>query len=472
MFLRFIAVQALLSALLLAGTAAWSQPLSPPGLSAGRSAAQSSILGAEQAFALTPPEQNAIRTEADDRRRLELHWTIAPGHYLYRDQLRLRDALGQALPLRIPQGQSRDDAFFGNVQVFHQELRVQAAMPERPEQWPLELQWQGCAEAGICYPVQQQSIRAAQLDLDKTAQPTTPDPVNTAAASASPLQALALPASVLIGPLAFPSMALATFLAMFASQWWARRKQRQGAQPMEALLLRATLAGLLAARATYVAQWWPEYWSSLRASPAGALQILDIRDGGWNLWAGLLAAALWGAWSARRHAVLRRGVLQSLGLGAFILVTAYALRNWVEPTRPLLPALTLVSAGAQPTDLRSYPGQALAINLWASWCPPCKREMPVLAQAQKDHPEVRFIWINQGEDAATVLRYLQSMPLPVSQVLLDPEQLASRHWQQRGLPSTYFYDASGQLRSMRMGELSRASLAEQLRTIAPARPAP
>jgi len=98
--------------------------------------------------------------------------------------------------------------------------------------------------------------------------------------------------------------------------------------------------------------------------------------------------------------------------------------------------------------------------------------MPVLAQAQKDHPEVRFIWINQGEDAATVLRYLQSMPLPVSQVLLDPEQLAGQHWQQRGLPSTYFYDANGQLHSMRMGELSRASLAEQLSRIAPARPAP
>ncbi|NIF82348.1 redoxin family protein [Comamonas sp. Tr-654] len=472
MFLRFIAVQALLSVLLLTGSAAWSQPLSAPSLSAGKSAAQSLILGAEQAFALMPPEQSTIRTEANGRRLLELHWTIAPGHYLYREQLRLRDALGQALPLQIPRGQSLDDAFFGKVQVFHQELRVRAALPERPEQWPLKLQWQGCAEAGICYPVQQQSIRAAQMDLDKTAQATAPAPVNTKAASASPLQALALPASVLIGPLAFPSMALATFVAMFASQWWARRKQRQGGQPMEALLLHATLAGLLAARAAYVVQWWPEYWSSVSASAAGALQILDIRDGGWNLWAGLLAAALWAIWSARKQAPLRRGVLQSLCLGAVILLAAHALRNWVEPPQPPLPALTLVSAGAQPTDLRSYRGQALVVNLWASWCPPCKREMPVLAQAQKDHPEVRFIWINQGEDAATVLRYLQSMPLPVAQVLLDPEQLAGRHWQQRSLPSTYFYDANGQLRSMRMGELSRASLAEQLSSIAPARLAP
>jgi prolipoprotein diacylglyceryltransferase len=73
------------------------------------------------------------------------------------------------------------------------------------------------------------------------------------------------------------------------------------------------------------------------ASPASVLQILDIRDGGWNLWAGLLVAALWAAWSCRSHALLKRGVLQSLGVGAFILMAAYALRNWVEPPESSLP---------------------------------------------------------------------------------------------------------------------------------------
>ncbi len=470
MSLRPIAVLALLSAPLLAGTVAWSQPPSAPGLNTDKPAAHSLILEAEQAFALTPPEQTARGTEADGRRLLELHWTIAPGHYLYREPLHLRDALGQTLPLQLPQSQTLSNAFFGKVQVFREELRVQAVLPERPEQWPLELQWQGCADAGICYPVQQRSIHAAPVDMDRTAQATTSASGNTEAASTGLLRALALPASVLIGPLVLPTMAVAVLLAMLASQWWARRKQRQDGQPMEALLLHATLAGLLAARAAYVAQWWTEYRAPMSASPASAWKILDVRDGGWNLWAGLVAAAIWTIWGSRAHAPLRRGVLQSLGLGAFVLVAAYALRNWVPAPRPALPALTLVSAAAQPTNLRSYRGQALVVNLWASWCPPCKREMPVLAQAQKEHPEVRFVWINQAEDAATVLRYLRSMPLPASQVLLDPEQLASQHWRQRGLPSTYFYDAHGQLQSQRMGELSRASLAEQLRTLAPGVP--
>jgi prolipoprotein diacylglyceryltransferase len=55
-------------------------------------------------------------------------------------------------------------------------------------------------------------------------------------------------------------MALAAFLALFASQWWARLRQRQSNQPVETVLLHATLAGLVAAaRTAYVVQWWPEY---------------------------------------------------------------------------------------------------------------------------------------------------------------------------------------------------------------------
>jgi hypothetical protein len=93
--------------------------------------------------------------------------------------------------------------------------------------------------------------------------------------------------------------------------------------------------------------------------------------------------------------------------------------------------------------------------------------MPVLAQAQQQRPDVRFIWINQGEAAEAVMGYLRSVqataPLPPAQVLFDPQQQAGRHWRQQGLPSTYFHGADGRLCSMRMGELSRASLAEHMK---------
>lgn len=462
-----LAAAALLSASLLTEMAGAAKPLQVPVLSHGSAAAPTQeVLPSDQAFVLESFGQSAIKTGANQQQLLQLRWTIAPGYYLYRDQLKLSDAQGQPVELEIPAGETLSDAFFGTVQVFHQTLSVQAALPQKAGQWPLQLQWQGCAHVGVCYPPQTQSISAQQLGLE-SAQDTAS---LTSVPSSAPgwLQSLALPPSVQVGPLALPTMAVAVLIALFLSQWWGRRQQLRTGQPVEALLLRATLLGLLAARLAYMGQWWREYLGQL---PAGLLQIVDIRDGGFNLWAGLLAAVGWTLWRSRNQALLRRGTLQALAAGALILIASHALRTWTEPQKQPLPALSLVSASAQTIDLRSYQGQPLVINLWATWCPPCRREMPVLAQAQKERPDVRFVWINQGEDAQTVLRYLQTMQLPPDQVLLDRQQQASQHWRQRGLPSTYFYDGQGQLRSTRMGELSRASLAEHLAGIAP-RPAP
>ena len=472
-----LAASALLSAALL-GLGAAAQTLQVPGLVSSKTVQTASsaqdVLSADQAFALIEPAPGAIKNE-NGQLHLQLQWRIAQGYYLYRDSIKLTDAQGQSLPLNIPPGETLNDAFFGTVQVFHDALNVSAALPQRAEQWPLQLQWQGCAHAGVCYPPQRQSIAAQQLGLAANATASTADtpPVAPPSRPSPPslLQSLALPASVLIGPLALPTMAVAAFLALFLSQWWARRQQQRHAQPVESLLMRATLLGLLAARLAYVAQWWREYLLPVAQSPAHALQLIDIRDGGWNLWAGLVATLAWVVWRARHNAVLRRSTLQAVAAGAFIVIAAHALRYWVEAEKPSLPAISFVNAAAASVDLRSYQGQPVVINLWATWCPPCRREMPVLAQAQKEHPDIRFVWVNQGENAQTVVRYLQTMALPPAQVLLDPDQRASAHWQQRGLPSTYFYDAQGELRGTRMGELSRASLAEQLARIATARPA-
>ncbi|MBV8250770.1 MAG: redoxin family protein [Comamonas sp.] len=445
-----IAASALASALLL--PAAWAQPLQVPGLAA---TTQAEVLSAEQAFVLQRPALGADNTPAP---KLALAWSIAPGYYLYRDQIRITDAQGRSLSLEVPAGESLTDPFFGRVQVFHQQLDVQASLPEHSSQWPLQVHWQGCAHLGVCYQPQQATVTERQLGLEQP-----PAPVDRAEPDQPPLPTpdhwLALPPSLSLGPLVLPTMALAALLAIFVGQCWAASRQRRSGRPVEALLLQATAAGLISARLAYVALWWREYLAEL---PSGLLQVVDIRDGGWNLWAGLLAALLWTFWRGRRDSGLRRSALQALAAGALILVTAQALRTLPAPQPAALPAMAFVNAAAQTVDLRSHTGQPLVINLWASWCPPCRREMPALAQAQKEHPEIRFVWINQGEDAAAVLRYLQTMALPPEQVLLDPQLRAGQHWQQRGLPSTFFYDAGGRLQGMRMGELSRASLAEQL----------
>ena len=116
-------------------------------------------------------------------------------------------------------------------------------------------------------------------------------------------------------------------------------------------------------------------------------------------------------------------------------------------------------------DLAQFEGKPTVINLWATWCPPCVREMPVLHEAQAAKPEVNFVFINQGESAQRIGSWLAARNLPLRNVLLDTKGQALSAFNQRGLPTTLFFDAKGRLVGTRTGELSAASLAEKLKSI-------
>lgn len=80
---------------------------------------------------------------------------------------------------------------------------------------------------------------------------------------------------------------------------------------------------------------------------------------------------------------------------------------------------------------------------------------------------MNFVFINQGESAQRVSGWLASRNLPLRNVLLDSRGQALETFNQRGLPTTLFFDAKGRLKSTRTGELSAATLAEKLESIAP-----
>src|SRR3546814_7473677 len=65
-------------------------------------------------------------------------------------------------------------------------------------------------------------------------------------------------------------------------------------------------------------------------------------------------------------------------------------------------------------------GEPMVVNLWATWCPPCRREMPVLAKAQEERGDVTFVFVNQGESESEIRDYLRESHLQLSNVLLDP----------------------------------------------------
>jgi thiol-disulfide isomerase/thioredoxin len=134
-----------------------------------------------------------------------------------------------------------------------------------------------------------------------------------------------------------------------------------------------------------------------------------------------------------------------------------------------LPQLELRTLEGGAVQLADTGGQPTVINLWASWCLPCRREMPQLARAAIDHPQVRFLYINQGEGAAAVVSFLQDQPaVRRGDVLLDPRQLVGNALGSVGLPTTYFFAADGTHRLTHVGEISGAALARQLRTVAAA----
>lgn len=271
-----------------------------------------------------------------------------------------------------------------------------------------------------------------------------------------------------IGPLAWSSAVFALLLGTIAGLACAGFLARRGHAHAGNALYLALGIGLLAARATYVASWWPQYGQQ-------PVSVLNLRDGGFDPIAGLvglLLAALAIGW---RRPPLRRVLATSVAVGiAAWAFGGLASRTLTASAHPPLPAFTVSDLDGREIALETLRGQPTVINLWATWCGPCQREMPVLAEAQRTLPQVRFVFADQGESAAAVKHFLQAQQLTLDNVLIDANQQLSNYYNARGYPTTLFLDANGQLRDMHIGELSRATLAERLQRIgtAPAKSGP
>lgn len=259
-----------------------------------------------------------------------------------------------------------------------------------------------------------------------------------------------------LGPFALSTALLALLFGFIAAQGVAGFLRKRGQADASDALYWALGLALLAARVAYVVGWRQPYleqpWS-----------IFNLRDGGFDRVAGLLALALAAVLIGWRRPRLRKALLVSVTAGTLAwglaTLTAQRLR---DAGRQPLPALTLRDVAGREVALASLRGKPLVVNLWATWCGPCRSELPMLVAAQQRLPAYRFVFVDQGEDAATVAAYLRRVGLAPRDVLIDANLDVAARYGVRGYPTTLFLDAGGVLRDRVMGELSRATLQDHL----------
>lgn len=138
------------------------------------------------------------------------------------------------------------------------------------------------------------------------------------------------------------------------------------------------------------------------------------------------------------------------------------------------PQLKLRDIDGKAHDLAALRGKVVVVNFWATWCPPCRREMPSLERLRQRlaGEGLAVLAVDVGEDADTVFAFTSQLdPAPAFPLLLDSDSKAMRRWQVRGLPTTFVVDADGRVIYRAIGgrEFDHPALIDELSAHLPRR---
>lgn len=262
--------------------------------------------------------------------------------------------------------------------------------------------------------------------------------------------------SVGVGPFSLSMGHLLVILAFIVALIVGALAGRKENLPISGALADIFFAAMVGARLGFVARYFEYYEDDW-------LGIIDIRDGGFDVVSGLVAALLSTGYLLWRRSNIRRPLGIAAAAGLITWGSTTGVIGMIEDQTQGLPDVALTDLNQQPVNLDSLTrGQPTVVNLWATWCPPCIREMPVLEEAQGHYPGISFVFANQGEHPETIRQFLSEQNLNLEHVLSDLQGGFGRAVGSQGLPTTLFYNARGKLVDSHMGELSEASLARGL----------
>ena len=139
-------------------------------------------------------------------------------------------------------------------------------------------------------------------------------------------------------------------------------------------------------------------------------------------------------------------------LGAPLVATATGLKAWDgSPTPPL----KLRDLHGKVHDLAVYRGQVVLVNFWATWCEPCRNEMPAIQRLRSKLAGKPFVVlaVNVDEPQSRIHKFLSNMPLDFP-VLADEGKTATTAWKVRVLPASFIIGRDGRIRYSLVGELA------------------
>jgi len=166
----------------------------------------------------------------------------------------------------------------------------------------------------------------------------------------------------------------------------------------------------------------------------------------------------------------RRALLAFAAAAPFGAAAAYQLRDW--PSGQAVPVFLLNDLDGKAWSLSDLRGRAVLLNFWATWCEPCRAEMPSLQALAQRHAADGLValTVNYQESDLTIRRFLEKTPITLP-VLLDRDGAASKAWTPRVFPSTVLIDRTGRPRRVVVGEVdwsgedAKAWMADLLKSV-------
>jgi thiol-disulfide isomerase/thioredoxin len=163
----------------------------------------------------------------------------------------------------------------------------------------------------------------------------------------------------------------------------------------------------------------------------------------------------------RLNMTRRRAVALAVGAAAAPLVSlparaASAVRPW--PAAKPVPGLDLADLDGKHWTLPALAGRVVLLNFWATWCEPCRLEMPSLNALARQHGDLVLLAVNYRESAEVIRSFLERMPYKAT-ILLDVDGDAATEWTPRIFPSTVLIGRTGRPSATVLGDLDWTSAA-------------